>query len=93
MTVSFVQSILVAVETISIIKVQTAQHRPIVVSCMKDIGSASVTGSADCLPILQKMVDDVSRAKQALPSEFTSAAAQAPRVTLGRFREEGSGLT
>ena len=52
---------------------------------MKDIGSASVTGSADCLPILQKMVDNVSRAKQALPSEFTSAAPEALRGHLVDF--------
>ena len=85
-TVSVVQSVSVAVnsspwyanrlKTISRITVQIAQHGPILV-----IESASVTGSAECLPALQKMVGDVSRAKQALPSEFTSATAQALRVT------------
>ena len=54
-------------------------------SCLKHIGSASVTGSAECLPALQKMVGDVSRAKQALPSEFTSSAAQALRGHLVDF--------
>ena len=86
-TVSVVQSVLLDVDstfwcanrlrTISLITVRIAQHGPILVSCLKDIGSASVTGSAECLPTLQKMFGDVSRAKQALPSEFTSAAAQA----------------
>ena len=64
---------------------QIAQPGPILVSCLKDIGSASVTGSAECLPALLKMVGDFSRAKQALPTEFTSAAAQALRGHLVDF--------
>ena len=70
------------------IKVQIALHGPILVSCLKDMGSASVTGSADFLPTLQKMVDDVSRAKQTLPSEVTSAAAQALRGHLVDFERK-----
>ena len=81
-TVSVVQSIL---------KVQIALHGPILVSCLKDIGSASVTRSADFLPTFQKMVDDVSRAKQALPSEVTSAAAQALRGHLVDFGRKMQG--
>ena len=59
-TVSVLQSVSVAVEsnpwfanrfkTISLITVQIAQYGQILVSCLKDIGSASVTGSAECLP-------------------------------------------
>ena len=86
-TASIVPSVLVAVEsgswyanhlkTISRIIVHIARQGPFLVSCWKDVGSASVTGSAQSSCPLQKMVGDISRAMQALPSEFSNAAAWA----------------
>ena len=75
-------------KTISRITVQIAQHGPILASCLKDIGSASVIGSAECLPALQKMVGDVSRTKAGFAIGVHERRCPGAAGSHGRFREE-----